>query len=395
MAAPPPGFDPTASVLPDPGASSAPIHVMRGGGMKGGATDEELLRAYQLAEGQPLASEFSEEDKQKFLEALKLEGCNWTTKSVLNAKCAPVVNVLKALLKQQIKTANSRDIPEGIKVNSNSAKQFVTALGEMVKKSRTAEKAVPAVVPIDPAAPVEKASTMSATSVPFWKRFARPTPASSAAGTGLLSSNSGSELEGPGVMSNEDRAASNAPNATNLTAVRAASAARAASAERAAGAARPASAVDAGSELDVVVSRLRPVNFAGNETGSGIRLQYNTKKNKYRANFKHGLKFASAYGNTPERAVNTMKNYQQRYEESEASRKANIAASQAVAKNLRNQERALAERRRAAQKAASSKKTFAEKLQFWKGGRRTRKGSRKSRRTSRKNRRNTRKGNRK
>lgn len=114
MAAPP-GFDPNASVLPDPGASSAPIHVMRGGGMKGGAK-EEILRAYKLAEGQELSTKFTEEEKEKFVAAINSGGCNWTTKSVLNAKCAPVVNVLKALLKQKIRRVNATAIPEEIRV---------------------------------------------------------------------------------------------------------------------------------------------------------------------------------------------------------------------------------------------------------------------------------------
>lgn len=124
MAAPP-GFDPNASVLPDPGASSAPIHVMRGGGMKGGAK-EDLLRAYKLAEGQELASKFSEEDKLKFVAAINSGGCNLTTKSVLDANCAPVVNVLKALLNQKIKTVNARIIPEDVDIGESQGSRVET-----------------------------------------------------------------------------------------------------------------------------------------------------------------------------------------------------------------------------------------------------------------------------
>ena len=110
MAAPP-GFNPNASVLPDPGAASAPIHVMRGGGMKGGNRNS-LLNSYKLGPGQELADKFSEEEKNAFVTAIESGGCNWSTKSILNAKCAPVVKVLKALLKENIKRVNNAEIPK-------------------------------------------------------------------------------------------------------------------------------------------------------------------------------------------------------------------------------------------------------------------------------------------
>jgi hypothetical protein len=122
MAAPP-GFDPTASVLPDPGASSAPIHVMRGGGMKGGDRNS-ILRAYELGPGQKLDSEFSEQDKEKFVAALNSGGCNWQIGSITNAKCAPVVNVLKALLKQKIKSVNATAIPKEIEKSTIKPRGF-------------------------------------------------------------------------------------------------------------------------------------------------------------------------------------------------------------------------------------------------------------------------------
>ena len=153
MAAPP-GFDPNASVLPDPGASSAPIHVMRGGGMKGGNPEiyKRWLQMYQLGPGQALANEFSEEDKQTFLAAMNSGGCNWTTKSVLDAKCAPVVNVLKALLKQNIKRVNAAAIPETITTEAKSKGSWFSKLTEGLKiapSAAAAAKETPAVVKID------------------------------------------------------------------------------------------------------------------------------------------------------------------------------------------------------------------------------------------------------
>lgn len=47
----PPGFSANDSLLPDPGANSAPIHVMRGGGLKGGAN---IKRAFGMFPGGPL-----------------------------------------------------------------------------------------------------------------------------------------------------------------------------------------------------------------------------------------------------------------------------------------------------------------------------------------------------
>lgn len=146
MAAPP-GFDPTASVLPDPGASSAPIHVMRGGGMKGGDRTS-ILTAYKLGPGQELDKKFSEEEKDKFIAALSSGGCSWTTKSVLDAKCAPVVNVLKTLLKQKIKSVNAATIPEDIKVSSESSESWLNKLTKGLKTT-PAPKEVPDVVNVD------------------------------------------------------------------------------------------------------------------------------------------------------------------------------------------------------------------------------------------------------
>ncbi len=107
MASPPPGFDPTASALPD---VSAPIHVMRGGGQKGGASDENTLKHFQLGPGQALEFELTDDEKSAFLKALA-DGCNTQLRSTVNSKCAPVVKVLKAMLKLKIKKENAAVSP--------------------------------------------------------------------------------------------------------------------------------------------------------------------------------------------------------------------------------------------------------------------------------------------
>jgi hypothetical protein len=157
MATPPPGFDPNASVLPDPGASSAPIHVMRGGGMKGGNPElyKRWLSMYQLGDGQALANEFSNEEKQNFLEAMNSGKCDWTVKSTLDAKCAPLVNVLKALLKQNIKRVNTAAIPETITTEEKPKGSWFSKLTEGLQsapKAPSAAKETPAVVKIEPVA---------------------------------------------------------------------------------------------------------------------------------------------------------------------------------------------------------------------------------------------------
>jgi hypothetical protein len=102
----PPGFNPNASLLPDPGASSAPIHVMRGGGQKGGAWTEaqlKVLTEYGLAPGQPLAEKVNDEVKTAFLEQLPL--CDGIDASIVDKKCWAVQQVVKAILNTNVASA--------------------------------------------------------------------------------------------------------------------------------------------------------------------------------------------------------------------------------------------------------------------------------------------------
>lgn len=102
----PPGFNPNASLLPDPGASSAPIHVMRGGGQKGGAWTEaqlKVLTEYGLAPGQPLADKVNDEVKTAFLEQLPL--CDGIDASIVDKKCWAVQQVVKAILNTNVASA--------------------------------------------------------------------------------------------------------------------------------------------------------------------------------------------------------------------------------------------------------------------------------------------------
>lgn len=102
----PPGFNPNASLLPDPGASSAPIHVMRGGGQKGGAWTEaqlKVLTEYGLAPGQPLAEKVNDEVKTAFLEQLPL--CDGIDASIVDKKCWAVQQVVKAILNTNVAEA--------------------------------------------------------------------------------------------------------------------------------------------------------------------------------------------------------------------------------------------------------------------------------------------------
>ncbi len=102
----PPGFNPNASLLPDPGASSAPIHVMRGGGQKGGAWTEaqlKILSEYALAPGQPLATKVTDDVKKAFLE--QLPQCEGINAGIVDKKCWAVHQVVRAVLNHNVEDA--------------------------------------------------------------------------------------------------------------------------------------------------------------------------------------------------------------------------------------------------------------------------------------------------
>ena len=117
----PPGFNPNASLLPDPGPSAAPIQVMRGGGPEGinssastassGFTKQELeeLTKYQLAPGGVIANDFDTSFKKEFLKQIAdTSRCRRTTGDtiILGRDCESIVKVIRALLKAKVKTTN-------------------------------------------------------------------------------------------------------------------------------------------------------------------------------------------------------------------------------------------------------------------------------------------------
>jgi hypothetical protein len=112
----PPGFNPNASLLPDPGPSAAPIQVMRGGGsssaQKGGAFNETEMAAlakYQLHTGGVIAEQFNDDEKRQFLNQIADKSrCRRTTGDsiILNKDCWAVVKVIRALLNAKIKKGN-------------------------------------------------------------------------------------------------------------------------------------------------------------------------------------------------------------------------------------------------------------------------------------------------
>lgn len=104
----PPGFNPNDSLLPDPGANSAPIHIMKGGGLvfqNGGFTpmEEATLEKYQLGPGGLLETEISEEDKTAFLQQLKAFDNGSLNLSTLKKDQWAILKVIQALLEKQRK----------------------------------------------------------------------------------------------------------------------------------------------------------------------------------------------------------------------------------------------------------------------------------------------------
>jgi hypothetical protein len=102
----PPGFNPNDSLLPDPGANSAPIHIMKGGGLvfqNGGFTpmEEETLEKYQLGTGGLLEAEISADDKTAFLQQLKAFENGSLNLSTLKKDQWAILKVIQALLEKQ------------------------------------------------------------------------------------------------------------------------------------------------------------------------------------------------------------------------------------------------------------------------------------------------------
>ena len=117
------GFDPTASMLPDPTGGSVPITVMRGGGRGGASTEiddgilnpenQRILETYQLGPGGSLNDAFSDDVKQLFVEQIKSGLCTAGTGSavITHKDCSAVVQVLRELYKSKIQSTNRKNIP--------------------------------------------------------------------------------------------------------------------------------------------------------------------------------------------------------------------------------------------------------------------------------------------
>lgn len=108
----PPGFNPSASVLPD--NPSAQIHVMRGGGGKsaqtGGFNEQDLqkLAEYGLEPGGIIADEIDELTKTAFLAQEKSGTCskNSGDSIIMKKNCWAVLVVTRALINYHIRTSN-------------------------------------------------------------------------------------------------------------------------------------------------------------------------------------------------------------------------------------------------------------------------------------------------
>lgn len=165
----PPGFNPNASLLPDPGPSAAPIQVMKGGGkskaQKGGAftaAEETQLALYQLhSNGGVIASEFNEDQKRMFLKQVAdTSRCRRTAGDsiILGKDCDMVVKVIRALLNAKIKRGNTQE-----PVPSAPASPSVTT-GEpeapstptVPKPDAPATPAAPGETPAEPAKPASE-----------------------------------------------------------------------------------------------------------------------------------------------------------------------------------------------------------------------------------------------
>ena len=117
----PDGFNSQASMLPDPGAAAAPIHVMRGGGtaiQSGGVTAQFSMEEKNILEQYGLDNEnitqhieeFDDEFKRAFLRQIKSKECEQKGNSITKKDCWAVAAVIKANVKEQINIANQKPL---------------------------------------------------------------------------------------------------------------------------------------------------------------------------------------------------------------------------------------------------------------------------------------------
>lgn len=372
MAAPP-GFNPNASVLPDPGASSAPMHVMRGGGMKGGSR-EELLRAYHLGPGQELAG-FSEEDKNAFVQALESGKCNWQVSSITNAKCAPVVKVLKALLNKQIKEVNSREIPrligkEGFRYSPKTVRSGFPDIFRMGR--RTTPRTSPergSGITRNPLIELTGASAKKGKEEPVVRPEDVPIVVHNAPGSGSGNSNAQAE----GQMANNNSPLSGFSDELFE--------------------ASPERVINQNLMLRTTVNTPK-ANYRGNRSRrtANIRLNLTRKNKRVFSNFNINSKPMRIYGNSPQNiaarynheVVKSKKNTQKRLENMErAKRNAQVQKQKVAWEKQAQKETVKSVKGRlneeiAALKAQKKSLPQTKKFyQFWKGGKKTRRGNRK------------------
>jgi hypothetical protein len=109
---PPPGYNPSASLLPDPGPS-VPIHSMSGGD---DTNPLELLIGSRTSEQEKALSEFglesnekaqlSKDDIEKFMTALGDDSCKTDIGVILKKECEGVRRILSKKLLNIITTSN-------------------------------------------------------------------------------------------------------------------------------------------------------------------------------------------------------------------------------------------------------------------------------------------------
>jgi ubiquitin C-terminal hydrolase len=159
----PGGFDPNASMLPDPGAAAAPIHVMRGGAKGGNPEGEtasraqveigddvvdqksqDILAKFQLGPGGSLEDVFSDEVKELFVQQVKSGLCKAGTGSsvILHKDCSAVVQVLRELYKLNIQRGNANkgmhilNKPHRANTNSSTENTPTESFAETVRQRR-------------------------------------------------------------------------------------------------------------------------------------------------------------------------------------------------------------------------------------------------------------------
>lgn len=153
----PDGFDPKASMLPDPGAAAAPIHVMRGGGKKNtqpainpsavrvefdenlvDPENERILAKYQLGPGGKVEHLFNDDVKQHFVKQIKSKLCNAGTGSevIRHKDCWAVVQVTRELLKAQIQRGNTNIGVNMLNINNRNSNNNGNSLAPLSEQNR-------------------------------------------------------------------------------------------------------------------------------------------------------------------------------------------------------------------------------------------------------------------